>query len=116
MVKSGFPICTEKDVILGVLPFYHIYGILPISCKNWTNFFVGAVKILHCSFYLGATVVIMPRFEPYLFCGSIEKYNATGVFVVPPICLVLLNHPGMPLNRNASASLNINHKRWQSTP
>lgn len=35
----------------------------------------------------------MPRFDPELFCSSIEKYKVTVSHIVPPILVVLLNHP-----------------------
>ena len=38
----------ERDVMLGVLPFFHIYGM---------------VVIMNLGIYLGATVVTMPRFD-----------------------------------------------------
>src|SRR5688572_10543584 len=38
----------EGDVVLGVLPFFHIYGL---------------VVIMNLSLYAGATVVTMPRFD-----------------------------------------------------
>jgi hypothetical protein len=43
---------------------------------------------------VGSPVVIMPQFEPEVFCRNIEKYKATVLLVVPPVCLAMVHHPG----------------------
>ncbi|KAH9073096.1 AMP binding protein [Lactarius deliciosus] len=68
----------RRDVMLGVLPYFHIYGV---------------AKLLLYPFYRGFPVVIMPKFDPEQFCRSIERYKVTVSFVVPPIILVLVHHP-----------------------
>lgn len=98
IVKPGFPaVVSGKDVILGVLPFYHIYGKFylsrPITCQLTP--ITGAVKLIHFPLSLGIPVVIMPKFDPVEFCSNIEKYSITGALVVPPILLGLTHHPGM---------------------
>jgi 4-coumarate--CoA ligase len=35
----------------------------------------------------------MSRFDPEVFCASIEKYKVTVAGVVPPILVTLLHHP-----------------------
>ncbi|KAI0783026.1 AMP binding protein [Abortiporus biennis] len=72
------PTDYRKDVMLGVLPFYHIYG---------------AVKLLHFPYLRGTPVVIMSKFDPTVFCRSIERYKVTSALIVPPICLALVHHP-----------------------
>ena len=69
---------TEHDTILGVLPFFHIYGM---------------VVIMNLSLYVGATVVTMPRFDLEQFLQTMEKYRITYANVVPPIVLALAKHP-----------------------
>jgi acyl-CoA synthetase (AMP-forming)/AMP-acid ligase II len=69
---------TERDTIVGVLPFFHIYGM---------------VVIMNLSLYVGATVVTMPRFDLEQFLETIEKYHITYANVVPPIVLALAKHP-----------------------
>jgi len=49
---------------------------------------------LHYSLFTGVPVVIMPRYDPVQFCRDIEKYRISCAFVVPPILLALLHHPG----------------------
>lgn len=86
----------RRDVMLGVLPFFHIYGmshtfaspIRRLTCHS------GAVKLIFYPFYCGFPVVILPKFDPEQFCRSIERYKVTVAFVVPPIILVLVHHPG----------------------
>lgn len=68
----------RRDVMIGVLPYFHIYGV---------------VKLLFYPFYCGFPVVVLPRFDPEQFCQSIERYKVTVAFVVPPIILGLVHHP-----------------------
>lgn len=42
---------------------------------------------------LGVPQVVMTRFEPVLFCSTIAKYGITVSCIVPPILVVLLQHP-----------------------
>lgn len=68
----------RRDVMVGVLPLFHIYG---------------AVKLLFYPFYCGFPVAVLPKFDPEQFCRTIERYKVTVAFVVPPIILVLVHHP-----------------------
>jgi acyl-CoA synthetase (AMP-forming)/AMP-acid ligase II len=68
----------EHDVMLGVLPFFHIYGM---------------VVIMNLGLYRGATVVTMPRFELEQCLDVLQKYRVTFANVVPPIVLALAKHP-----------------------
>lgn len=75
---APFEILNEKDVIMGVLPFYHIYGM---------------VVIMNLSLAVGATIVTVPRFDPAQFLGIIQEYKITRMNLVPPILLFLAKHP-----------------------
>ncbi len=71
---------TEDDVLIGVLPFFHIYGqtvIMNLGIRN------------------GATVVTMPRFDLDQFLSLIEQHRVTLANVVPPIALALAKHPAI---------------------
>ena len=68
----------EDDVTLGVLPFFHIYGM---------------VVVMNLTFCKGATVVVMPRFDLEQCLASLEKYRVTYAFVVPPIVLAFARSP-----------------------
>ncbi|KAM0754179.1 acetyl-CoA synthetase-like protein [Meredithblackwellia eburnea MCA 4105] len=69
---------SEKQVTLGVLPIYHLYGL---------------VIMIHHSFYLGGCVVLMPKFDLKLYCEAIQKYKVSMLMIVPPIALALAKHP-----------------------
>ncbi len=68
----------ESDVIIAVLPFFHIYGMQ---------------VMMNCGLWLGATVVTMPRFELEPFLRAHQDYKVTRSFVVPPILVALAKHP-----------------------
>jgi acyl-CoA synthetase (AMP-forming)/AMP-acid ligase II len=68
----------ESDRMLGLLPFFHIYGM---------------VLILNLVLYKGATIVTMPRFEIEEFLKIIEKYQLTYLSLVPPLVLALAKSP-----------------------
>jgi acyl-CoA synthetase (AMP-forming)/AMP-acid ligase II len=68
----------HDDVVLGVLPFFHIYGM---------------VVIMNLSLHVGSTVVTMPRFDLEQFLETLQKYRVTYANVVPPIVLAMAKHP-----------------------
>lgn len=80
IARPGLPIQHSQDRILGVLPFYHIYG---------------AVGLLHIAFKYGVPVVVQNRFDAIKFCQNIQTYKITVAMVVPPILVVLARHPGV---------------------
>jgi PAS domain S-box-containing protein len=67
-----------SEVVVGVVPFYHIYG-----------FNVLLNMVLHT----GATMVILQRFEVEEFLGTVEQYGVTTAFLVPPIVRTLAHSP-----------------------
>jgi acyl-CoA synthetase (AMP-forming)/AMP-acid ligase II len=69
---------TENDTVLGVLPFFHIYGM---------------VVIMNMNLHVGATVVTMPRFDLEQCLELMQKYRVTFANVVPPIVLALAKSP-----------------------
>jgi acyl-CoA synthetase (AMP-forming)/AMP-acid ligase II len=68
----------ESDVVMGVLPFFHIYGM---------------VVVMSLTLRMGSTVISMPRFDLEQFLGLMQKHRATGAYLVPPIVLALAKHP-----------------------
>jgi acyl-CoA synthetase (AMP-forming)/AMP-acid ligase II len=76
-MDSAAPI-AEDDVLIAVLPFYHIYGMVVL------------MSLGVCS---GATVVSLPRFDLEQFLQTLERYAVTRAFLVPPIMLALAKHP-----------------------
>ena len=75
---SALGLVKPGDVVLAVLPFFHIYGMVVIMS--------GALRE-------GATVVTMPRFDLAEFLETIQRYRATSLYLVPPIVLGLAKHP-----------------------
>lgn len=73
--RPDFP---EGDVLLSMLPLYHVYGL---------------TVVLHQSFYKGTKTVIMPKFEIETFCDLVQTHRVTFAYVVPPIVLLLAKHP-----------------------
>ena len=69
---------NERDTMLGVLPFFHIYGML---------------VIMNLGLYVGATVVTMPRFDLEQCLQTLQKYRVTFAPLVPPIVLALAKNP-----------------------
>jgi acyl-CoA synthetase (AMP-forming)/AMP-acid ligase II len=70
----------ENDVIIAVLPFYHIYGI---------------ALIMNLTLYKGGTIVTMPRFDMTRFLQLMQDYDVTRAYLVPPIILGLANYPDL---------------------
>ena len=68
----------ENDIIIGVLPFFHIYGM---------------TVIMNIALSKGATVVTMPRFDLGDFLKILQDYKVTRAYLVPPIILALAKHP-----------------------
>lgn len=69
---------AEDDVIIGILPFFHIYGMTVIMNLALRN---------------GATIVTMPRFDLEEFLRLMQDHRVTKAFLVPPIILALAKHP-----------------------
>lgn len=68
----------EDEVILAVLPFFHIYGM---------------EVLMNAVLYHGATAVTMPRFELEEFLQTLQDHQVTRLYAVPPIILALAKHP-----------------------
>ena len=64
--------------ILGVLPFYHIYGMNVVFASSW---------------YQGNTLVSLPKFDPELFLAAMDRYKVNTGYLAPPLVLFLAKHP-----------------------
>ena len=67
-------------MLIGVLPFFHIYGMQ---------------VIMNQGLRAGATIVTMPRFDLEQFLSLISEHGVTRAYVVPPIVLALAKHPAI---------------------
>jgi acyl-CoA synthetase (AMP-forming)/AMP-acid ligase II len=78
-MQRAFPI-NAGDTLIGVLPFFHIYGM---------------TVIMNQGLRAGATIVTMPRFDLEQFLSLLERHSVTRAYVVPPIALALAKHPAV---------------------
>jgi acyl-CoA synthetase (AMP-forming)/AMP-acid ligase II len=69
---------TEQDTAIGVLPFYHIYGLS---------------VILSLGLATGATTVVLPRFDFPQFLQTLQDYRVTVGYMAPPIMLAMAKQP-----------------------
>ena len=76
----NFECFGERDVVMAVLPFFHIYGMVVIMMAGLAG---------------GSTIVIMPRFDLMEFLGLVQKYRASILPLVPPIVLGMVKHPAV---------------------
>ncbi|ROT80532.1 hypothetical protein C7M84_000768 [Penaeus vannamei] len=67
-----------QDIFLGVLPFFHIYGMVP--CMG-------------LSLMTGSLTVTLPMFDPKLYVEAIQKYKVTYLHTVPPLVSFLTQSP-----------------------
>ncbi len=67
---------TEDDTLIGVLPFFHIYGMI----------------MMLYSLMRGCTLVALPRFDLEHFLTTLERYKVTYIHIVPPIVVLLSKH------------------------
>ena len=82
----------ERDLrtFVGVLPFFHIYGMTVIMN-------VGLLR--------GITIVTLPRFDLDAFLTVLQDWRIALAHVVPPIAVLLAKHPRV-------ADYDLRHVRW----
>ena len=71
---------AERDTIMAVLPFFHIYGMVVIMMFGLAG---------------GGTIVSMPRFDLMEFLTLVQKHRATILPLVPPIVVGMVKHPAV---------------------
>jgi len=67
-----------KERMLAVLPFFHVYGM---------------TVAMNEAIYLGATIILLPRFQVDDTLEAINRYRPTRFPGVPTMYIALLNHP-----------------------
>ncbi len=80
-LRGSYSLCravTEKDTLMAVLPFFHIYGL---------------VVIMNYALSKGAALVVLPRFDLEQFLKAMQEYRVTFAHLVPPILVALAKHP-----------------------
>ncbi|KAE9400526.1 phenylacetyl-CoA ligase [Gymnopus androsaceus JB14] len=79
--STGVPSAmTIGDVCLGVLPFFHIYGL---------------IVTVHFTLFCGMTLVVVPKFSFLDYLKSIVRHKVTHLYVVPPQVVLLCKHPAV---------------------
>lgn len=63
--------------LLGILPFYHIYGMVVVLFNGTMN---------------GARIVTLPKFTPEEFLSTLQNKKIEKAHLVPPIILFLAKH------------------------
>ncbi|KAI8989131.1 acetyl-CoA synthetase-like protein [Trametes punicea] len=71
---------SPGDRMLGVLPLYHIYGL---------------VVSLHFFVFTGGTLVIVSRFNFENMLKSVQRYKIGHLTLVPPMIVLLCKHPAV---------------------
>ncbi|OWY98142.1 4-coumarate-CoA ligase [Phytophthora megakarya] len=67
----------EGDNFLGLVPFFHIYGMM----------------LIHLSILQAKSIVILPRFTPDTFLDALSTYKIRTAHIAPPAVLFLAHHP-----------------------
>jgi long-chain acyl-CoA synthetase len=83
---------AETDVVLLVLPMFHIYA-LNVS--------------LGLTFRVGATAVLQERFDPVASLDAIERHHITVVFGAPPMFVAWLSTPNVESRDLSSVRLAV---------
>lgn len=68
----------RDDVLLALLPFFHIYGM---------------TVLLNLALAERAQLVTMPKFDLTEFLRIIQEHRVTYLFIAPPVAVALAKHP-----------------------
>jgi acyl-CoA synthetase (AMP-forming)/AMP-acid ligase II len=71
---------AEDERIIAILPFFHIYGL---------------TVLMNLPLRLGATVVVLPKFDLQQFLTVLQEQRISRAFVAPPVVLALAKHPAV---------------------
>ncbi|XP_024084668.1 4-coumarate--CoA ligase 1 isoform X2 [Cimex lectularius] len=71
---------THQDTIIGVLPFFHIYGTQVVLVRSLRE---------------GSKIVTLPKFDPKQFVNILENNKNIVLYAVPPIILFMASHPSV---------------------
>ena len=71
---------AQDERIIAILPFFHIYGLS---------------VLMNLPLRLGATVVVLPKFDLQQFLTTLDEQKITRAFVAPPVVLALAKHPAV---------------------
>ena len=77
VIAAWFPL-ADDDIALGVLPFFHIYGM---------------TAAMNAPLYAGGSIVLLPRFEVEGVMETIQKEKITSFCGVPTMYIAVIHHP-----------------------
>jgi len=80
----------EDDMVFGVLPMFHIFGLN---------------VVLGLTLARGATVILVQRFDPFTALGTITERGVTVIPGAPPMWLAFSHFDDMPSNSFATVRL-----------
>jgi acyl-CoA synthetase (AMP-forming)/AMP-acid ligase II len=80
----------DVSALIGVLPFFHIYGL---------------VVIMNFGLMRGLTVITMPRFDFEPFLKVLQDWSIELAHIVPPMAVALAKHPAVDKYR-------LPHLKW----
>ncbi len=66
---------TEEDTLVGLLPFFHIYG---------------QTVVLNMGLAYGSTIITMQRFDCQTLMELVEEHGVTWLHVAPPVILAMV--------------------------
>ncbi|WP_267615538.1 AMP-binding protein [Gordonia bronchialis] len=69
---------SPDDVVIAVLPFFHIYGM---------------TVLLNAALHNRSRLVTMPRFDLVEFLENIQNFKVTHAYIAPPVAVALAKHP-----------------------
>lgn len=76
--KWMYKIDPTNEKVLGVLPFFHVYGM---------------TTVMNLSIYFGSEMILLPKFDATEVLKTIQKLKPTLFPGAPTIYIGLLNHP-----------------------
>ncbi len=77
VIAAWFPLAKD-DIALGVLPFFHIYGM---------------TAAMNAPLYAGGSLVLLPRFEVEAVMKTIQEEKITSFCGVPTMYIAVIHHP-----------------------
>jgi acyl-CoA synthetase (AMP-forming)/AMP-acid ligase II len=69
---------TSDDILLSVLPFFHVTGMIQSMCRP---------------LYTGATNIMLSRFDPEAVLQAMHKYRCTLLSSITTMNVAMVNHP-----------------------
>jgi long-chain acyl-CoA synthetase len=77
VIAEWFPL-SKEDIALGVLPFFHIYGM---------------TAAMNAPLFAGGSIVLLPRFDVEGVMKTIQEEKITSFCGVPTMYIAVIHHP-----------------------